>query len=793
HSHPAYPPHDPAAAAASAASSAPAATSTTTVVGTVQAEQSPAAASSGSSTTKPKKTTTTSKAKKSTQGSTTDAKSASTPKAASTARTAPKTFRFEGSISSESFRTTKSFDLAGVNILNRKPLDTKTALDKLQRRRETHNRVERKRRDCINQLIDDLTQLLPTKHLEEVTSKCHRVNVLRGAVSHIKYLHESNEALQQSLRESQGEDTVAAVLASATSAANAAAAADFALVTSITNRGTVPKAKKASGKALAEQDMTMDVDDASVKDEEDDDDDDDDDDMTSDLDPTRSATSTSSPALSSKTSPTSTPRMSATPTRTRPMIPPPVIITDAPSPAPDASNPASGRTDPFSLDSHRRRSNSFASSISDMPSPRSSYPNSPLFPSSPISPISPLPHGEGLSPSLYRDSSNAQLSPFLGSSPSLSPSLPPISSLANLHLQSPSGHLAEPGHDKGHLGTAHASTTTAGAGTVTGSGTSRDPLPSPAGSFSGRHHRGGATLPPLMIPEPHNLHPSYHQSANSAASNTSGGNGRSGTNSNRNSLTLSPHSADHAQLSPHMLSPLQSRSPSMGPMSTTSPMGSPHPFWPPASLPPQAPGQPSQEGVFLESAAQFRPTSPQPGRSVSPSLSVQSSGTTTSQHTRHKSLQPEPIFIQEEPWNVQRKRSTSSNSGKASTAKERKKASTRAKEAAARNANKESNGASMTSVFSTSPNPKKRSPTISFQGGSGGGGGGDDTWKRPKSISMGEDRFEEESVSRRQQESGVTMVVNEAAKTTRAEARDIKSADEDAAQALTSLANISSS
>ncbi|KAG0221966.1 hypothetical protein BGW42_007047, partial [Actinomortierella wolfii] len=63
----------------------------------------------------------------------------------------PKTFRFEGSISSESFKTTKSFDLAGVNILNRKPLDTKTALDKLQRRRETHNRVERKRRDCINQ------------------------------------------------------------------------------------------------------------------------------------------------------------------------------------------------------------------------------------------------------------------------------------------------------------------------------------------------------------------------------------------------------------------------------------------------------------------------------------------------------------------------------------------------------------------------------------------------------------------------------------------------------------------
>ncbi|OAQ30336.1 hypothetical protein K457DRAFT_57478, partial [Linnemannia elongata AG-77] len=87
----------------------------------------------------------------------------------------------------------------GVNILNRKPLDARTALDKLQRRRETHNRVERKRRDCINQLIDDLTKLLPPKHLEEASSKCHRVNVLRGAVAHIKFLSESNSGLAKTL------------------------------------------------------------------------------------------------------------------------------------------------------------------------------------------------------------------------------------------------------------------------------------------------------------------------------------------------------------------------------------------------------------------------------------------------------------------------------------------------------------------------------------------------------------------------------------------------------------------
>ncbi|KAG0210003.1 hypothetical protein BGX33_005173, partial [Mortierella sp. NVP41] len=47
----------------------------------------------------------------------------------------------------EEFKTCKGYDVGGVNILNKKPLDSKTALDKITRRRETHNRVERRRRD----------------------------------------------------------------------------------------------------------------------------------------------------------------------------------------------------------------------------------------------------------------------------------------------------------------------------------------------------------------------------------------------------------------------------------------------------------------------------------------------------------------------------------------------------------------------------------------------------------------------------------------------------------------------
>ncbi|KAF9130577.1 hypothetical protein BGW39_002933 [Mortierella sp. 14UC] len=85
----------------------------------------------------------------------------------------------------DQFKTCKAYDVGGVNILNKKPVDSKTALDKIKRRRETHNRVERRRRDCINQEDDS------------DMSKSHRVNVLRTAIAHIQNLTRQNENLQQ--------------------------------------------------------------------------------------------------------------------------------------------------------------------------------------------------------------------------------------------------------------------------------------------------------------------------------------------------------------------------------------------------------------------------------------------------------------------------------------------------------------------------------------------------------------------------------------------------------------------
>ncbi|KAG0239558.1 hypothetical protein BGX31_002702 [Mortierella sp. GBA43] len=104
--------------------------------------------------------------------------------------------------SPEQFKTCKAYDVGGVNILNKKPVDSRTALDKIKRRRETHNRVERRRRDCINQLIEELTSLLPRDD-DDSQSKCHRVNVLRTAVAHIQTLTQQNEDLARKLGELQ--------------------------------------------------------------------------------------------------------------------------------------------------------------------------------------------------------------------------------------------------------------------------------------------------------------------------------------------------------------------------------------------------------------------------------------------------------------------------------------------------------------------------------------------------------------------------------------------------------------
>ncbi|KAF9153918.1 hypothetical protein BG015_002287, partial [Linnemannia schmuckeri] len=617
-----------------------------------------------------------------------------------------------------SFKTSKSFDLAGVNILNRKPLDTKTALDKLQRRRETHNRVERKRRDCINQLIDDLTKLLPPKHLEETTSKCHRVNVLRGAVSHIKFLNESNEALTKSIRSIKGDD--------------------FSL--------DLPQESFKGGDA--DPGMSMDVDgeddENAIKGEGNSDDE------RTPGQVTATMSRSGSPS-SSITSTPSSPKIS-------PMAPPPVIITDAPSPSADKIQ--SMTIDPFSAES-RQRANSFVSSIGDVSSPRSPFSSSPVFPPSPTSPAmfglsGQFPVGEDRIDGQTWDQrqqqqKQQQLSPYLKHSPSPSPSLPPISSLSNMHIHSPTNRSTDsPADDQ----------------------TPGDSSPNPSSSFSGRGHRGPVVLPPLMIPEPHHLHPSYQQGS---ATSSSSGARTGGTGSNRSSLTLSPNPSEQPPISPFMLSPLFPRSPSIGPTSSISPGNSPHPRWahdgtpspqpyPPHGLPfghpPHSPGYgfvyPGHPDPSQAAAA------PAASASAPAAAAPQQQKTKAAHHERHKSLQPEPIFIQEEPWNTQRKRSTSSASGKVgkSGGSNKKKA-----------APADEDGSSSL-VYPTSPNPKKRTQITT--GHETAAVGADEASKRSKQLDN----------------MTTPEVVVEAPPTVKME-EVVKADEEDAAQTLTSLAQIS--
>ncbi|ORX82308.1 hypothetical protein K493DRAFT_307850 [Basidiobolus meristosporus CBS 931.73] len=76
-----------------------------------------------------------------------------------------------------------SYKVNGVNILNRKSIDSSTALERLQKRRENHNSVERKRRDNINATIMEISKLLPGS---DSTPKSNKGNILKLAADYIK-------------------------------------------------------------------------------------------------------------------------------------------------------------------------------------------------------------------------------------------------------------------------------------------------------------------------------------------------------------------------------------------------------------------------------------------------------------------------------------------------------------------------------------------------------------------------------------------------------------------------------
>ncbi|GAN03496.1 hypothetical protein MAM1_0041c02950 [Mucor ambiguus] len=90
-----------------------------------------------------------------------------------------------------------AYRVNGVNILNRNNLDSKTAIERIQRRRENHNHVERRRRDNINNTIFELSSVVP--NAIQPGQKPNKGNILKLSLDYIRELQNENAALKERL------------------------------------------------------------------------------------------------------------------------------------------------------------------------------------------------------------------------------------------------------------------------------------------------------------------------------------------------------------------------------------------------------------------------------------------------------------------------------------------------------------------------------------------------------------------------------------------------------------------
>ncbi|KAK9722794.1 hypothetical protein K7432_002416 [Basidiobolus ranarum] len=112
-------------------------------------------------------------------------------------------YRFEDSIreycpsklqSKENLKKTKeSYTVNGVNMLNKSDMDSSTALNRIKKKREQHNRVERRRRDMINSAIEEIAEIVPKVEDKE---KSARGDVLRLTIDYIRELQSELESLK---------------------------------------------------------------------------------------------------------------------------------------------------------------------------------------------------------------------------------------------------------------------------------------------------------------------------------------------------------------------------------------------------------------------------------------------------------------------------------------------------------------------------------------------------------------------------------------------------------------------
>ncbi|KAL0078909.1 hypothetical protein F4703DRAFT_1796986 [Phycomyces blakesleeanus] len=91
-----------------------------------------------------------------------------------------------------------AYQVNGVNILNRTDLDSKTAIERIQKRRENHNHIERRRRDLINNTIHEISLVVP--NAVHQGRRPNRGHILKAALYYIKELSHENTVLKQQAR-----------------------------------------------------------------------------------------------------------------------------------------------------------------------------------------------------------------------------------------------------------------------------------------------------------------------------------------------------------------------------------------------------------------------------------------------------------------------------------------------------------------------------------------------------------------------------------------------------------------
>ncbi|KAI8577231.1 hypothetical protein K450DRAFT_252837 [Umbelopsis ramanniana AG] len=93
--------------------------------------------------------------------------------------------------------STKKMVVNGVNILNNRSIDCSTAKERIRQRRETHNKVERQRRDILNSLIAELSDIVPCA--TDAKNKSQRAAVLRRTVQYVRWVQSENRTLRTQL------------------------------------------------------------------------------------------------------------------------------------------------------------------------------------------------------------------------------------------------------------------------------------------------------------------------------------------------------------------------------------------------------------------------------------------------------------------------------------------------------------------------------------------------------------------------------------------------------------------